>query len=188
MATKQESNAVLYFLEIELSCDALDYTERVAEYVYLQKNEVGKNSQEKGVQLCYPRDLGWKKEISVHLIIAVDREGQRLHRFIERVEQIVRESLEVDFQLVIVHSGKSGLDVERTLQATSLQKYKVEKLNGEFSLTRAINYGVGLVRSSQSIVLTSDVHTDLPADIFENCRKVSSRMMKLILLIVVKLI
>ena len=31
--TVDENNSILYFLEIEFGCDALDYTERVAEYV-----------------------------------------------------------------------------------------------------------------------------------------------------------
>ena len=150
----------------------MDYTERVAEYVYLQNNEEGETTQRKDAQLCYPRGLGWRKEVAVYLIVAVDHEGQRLHRFIEKVEQIFQESLEVEFYLVIVHSEKSGLDIERTLQATSLQKYKIEKLNGKFSWTHAINVGVRLVQDPQSIVLTSDVHIDLPASIFENCRKV----------------
>ena len=146
----------------------MDYTERVAEYVYLQKDIV----QKKDAQLCYPRGLGWKKEAAVHLIIAVDHEGQRLHRFIEKIEQIFEESLEVDFHLVIVHSGKSGLDIDRVLQGTSLQKYKIKQLEGKFSRTRAINSGVKLVEDSQGIVLTSDVHMDLQASIFEDCRKV----------------
>ena len=166
--TVEENDSVLYFLEIELGCDALDYTERVAEYVYLQKDK----EQKKVAQLCYPRGLGWKKEVVVHLIIAVDHEGQRLHRFIEKIEQIFEESLEVDFYLVIVHSGKSGLDIERILQGTSLQKYKIKQLEGEFSGTRAINTGVRLVEDSQGIVLTSDVHMDLQASIFEDGRKV----------------
>jgi len=166
--TVEENNSILYFLEIELSCDALDYTERVAEYVYLQKDK----EQNKDTQLCYPRDLGWRKEAVVHLIIAVDLEGQRLHRFIEKIEQIFEESLEVDFHLVIVHSGKSGLDIERILQGSSLQKYKIKELEGEFSWTRAINSGVRLVEDSQGIVVTSDVHMDLQASIFEDCRKV----------------
>lgn len=146
----------------------MDYTERVAEYVYLQKDKM----QNKDAQLYYPRDLGWKKEAVVHLIIAVDHEGQRLHRFIEKIEQIFEESLEVDLHLVIVHSGKSGLDIERILQGTSLQKYKIKQLEGEFSWTRAINSGVRLVEDSQGIVVTSDVHMYLQASIFEDCRKV----------------
>lgn len=168
--TAEENNSVLYLLEIELDCDALDYTERVVEYVYLQKDIEGESTQ---AQLCYPRGLGWRKEAAVHLILAVNHEGQRLHRFIEKIEQIFEESLEVDFHLVIVHSGKSGLDIERTLQGTSLQKYKIEELTGQFSWTRAINSGVRLVQDPQGIVLTSDVHMDLPASIFEDCRKVS---------------
>lgn len=170
--TRKENNSALYFLEIELGCDALDYTERVAEYVYLQKDKEEKSVRKKDAQLCYPRGLGWKKEAVVHLIIAVDHEGQRLHRFIEKIKQIFEESLEVDFHLVIVHSGKSGLDIERILQGTSLQKYKIEELGGEFSWTRAINSGVRLVDDSQGIVLTTDIHMDLPASIFEDCRKV----------------
>ena len=163
-----ENNYILYFLEIELGCDALDYTERVAEYVSLQKDKL----QKKDAQLCYPRSLGWNKEATVHLIIAVDHEGQRLHRFIEKIEQIFEESLEVDLHLVIMHSGKSVLDIERILQGTSLKKYKIKELEGEFSWTRAINSGVRMVEDSQAIVLTSDVHMDLQASIFEDCRKV----------------
>lgn len=166
--TADENNSILYFLEIELGCDALDYTERVAEYVYLQKDKL----QKKDAQLCYPRSLGWKKEATVHLIIAVDHEGQRLYRFIEKIGQIFEESLEVDLHVVIIHSGKSGLVIERILQGTSLQKYKIKQLEGEFSWTRAINSGVRLVEDSQAIVLTSDVHMDLQASVFEDCRKV----------------
>ena len=166
--TVDENNSILYFLEIEFGCDALDYTERVAEYVYLQKDKL----QKKDTQLCYPRSLGWKKEAIVHLVIAVDHEGQRLHRFIEKIEQIFEESLEVDFHLVIVHSGKSGLDIERILHGTSLRKYNIKELEGKFSSTRAINSAVRMVEDSQAIVLTSDVHMDLQASIFEDCRKV----------------
>lgn len=166
--TVEDNNSVLYLLEIELGCDALDYTERVAEYVFLQRDKM----QEKDAQLFYPRGMGWKKEAAVHVIIAVDREGQRLHRFIEKMEQNFKESLEVDFHLVIVHSGKTGLDIERILHDTSLQKYKIKQLEGKFSWTRAINTGVKLVEDSQGMVLTSDVHMDLQASIFEDCRKV----------------
>ena len=167
-STVEDNNSVLYFLEIELGCDALDYTERVAEYVLLQRDKMQKND----AQLYYPRDMGWKKEAAVHLIIAVDHEGQRLHRFIEKIEQNFKESLEVDFHLVIVHSGKTGLDIEKILHDTPLQNYKIKQLEGEFSWTRAINSGVKLVEDSQGMVLTSDVHMDLQASIFEDCRKV----------------
>ncbi|KAL9965425.1 hypothetical protein ACROYT_G029224 [Oculina patagonica] len=169
--TEEENNSVLYFLGVELGCDALDYTERVAEYVYLQRDQQEQSVTKKAAQLCYPKGLGWRKEVPVHLIIAVDHEGQRLHRFIEKIERIFEDSLEVDFHLVIVHSGKTGLDIERILQGTSLQKYKIKQLDEKFSWTRAVNSGVKLVQDPQSIILTSDVHMDLPASIFEDCRK-----------------
>ena len=178
--TEEENNCVLYFLEVELGCDALDYTERVAEYVYLQQDQKEESAPKKDAQLCYPKGLGWKKEVPVHLILAVDHEGQRLHRFVEKIERIFEDSLEVDFHLIIVHSGKSGLDIERILQGTSLQKYKIKELDGVFSRTRAINSGVSLVQDSQGIVLTSDVHMDLPASIFEDCRKVRCRFLLII--------
>ncbi len=175
--TGEENNSVLYFLEVELGCDALEYTERVAEYVYLQRDQQEKSAPKKTAQLCYPKGLGWRKEVPVHLIIAVDHEGQRMHRFIEKIERIFMDSLEVDFHLVIVHSGKSGLDIERILQGTSLQKYKIKELDGAFSRTRAINSGVNLVQDPQGIVVTSDVHMDLPASIFEDCRKVRGSLL-----------
>lgn len=178
--TGEENNSVLYFFEVELGCDALDYTERVAEYVYLQRDQRDQkegSAPKKAAQLCYPKGLSWKKEVPVHLILAVDHEGQRLHRFIEKIERIFEDSLEVDFHLVIVHSGKTGLDIERILQGTSLQKYKIKELGGDFSWTRAINSGVSLAQDPQGIVVTSDVHMDLPASIFEECRKVGGSLL-----------
>lgn len=166
------NGSALYLLEIELACEALQYTERLIEYIYL-KNDENKNTTGKGSKLCYPRGLGWNKEVEIHLIVAVNHEGQRLHRFIEKLEAIFKESLEVDFQLVIVHSGKSGLDVESILQKSLLQKYVVYELEGKFSRSRAINQGIKLVQDPSHVVLTADVHMDLPASVFDDCRKVS---------------
>lgn len=169
----EASGSALYLLELELGCDALDYTERVTEYVYLKNNDK-EDTQSNVAQLCYPQDLGWKTEAVVHLILAVNHEGQRLHRFIEKLEKIFKESLEVDFRLIIVHFGKSGLDIEKILQGTSIQKHVVLELEEEFSRARAINSGVNLIQDPQHILLTTDVHMDLPASIFHDCRKVSS--------------
>lgn len=179
--TEEENNSILYFLEIELGCDALDYTERVAEYVYLQRDHKDKSAPKTDAKLCYPKGLGWNKEVPVYLILAVNHEGRQLHRFIEKIEHIYEDSLEVDFHLVIVHSGKSGLDGERILQSTSLQKYKIKELDGKFSWTRAINSGVGLVQDPQAIVVTNDVQMDLPASIFEDCRKVEDSLLRSII-------
>ena len=166
------SDSTLYLMELELGTDELDYTERVSEYVYLHNN--GTDGARNIVpQLCYPKGLGWNKEAVVHLILAVNHEGQRLHRFIEKLEKIFKENLEVDFRLVVIHSGKSGLAIERILQGTVLQKYVVYELEGEFSRVRAINYGAKLIQDPHHIALTADVHMDLPASIFEHCRKVS---------------
>lgn len=170
--TGEASGSALYLLELEIGADALDYTERVGEYVYLQNNE--ENAPINNAQLCYPSGLGWNKEAVVHLILAVNHEGQRLHRFIEKIEQIFKESLEVDFRLLVVHFGKSGLDIERILQGSSLQKFQVQELEGTFSWTRAINSGAQSIQDPRHIVLTADVHMDLPASIFEDCRKVNS--------------
>ena len=124
--------------------------------------------------LCYPRDLRWNKEAVVHLILTVNQEGQRLHRFIEKLQQIFKETLEVDFHLLIIHSGKSGIDIGRILLRSLLSKYTVKQYrDGEFSWTRAINYGIKLIRDPGHIVLTTDVHMDLPASIFDDCRKVN---------------
>lgn len=169
---EDEGRFVLYFLELELGCDALDYTERVVEYVLLQ------NHDQNGVlttdaQLCYPRGLDWNKDAVVHLILAVHHEGPRFRRFIEKLEKIFKENLEVYFHLVVVNSGNAGLDIREILGATSLLKYKVEELEGDFSWTRAINYGIRQIQDPGHIILTVDVHMDLPASIFEDCRKVS---------------
>lgn len=169
---EDEGRFVLYFLELELGCDALDYTERVVEYVLLQ------NHDQNGVlttdaQLCYPRGLDWNKDAVVHLILAIHHEGPRFRRFIEKLEKIFKENLEVYFHLVVVNSGNAGLDIREILGATSLLKYEVEKLEGDFSWTRAINYGIRQIQDPGHIILTVDVHMDLPASIFEDCRKVS---------------
>ena len=166
------SDSTLYLMELELGTDELDYTERVSEYVYLHSNGTD-GAQNNVSQLCYPKGLGWNKEAVVHLILAVNHEGQRLHRFIEKLEKIFKENLEVDFRLVVIHSGKSGLGIERILKGTVLQKYVVHELEGEFSWARAINHGAKLIQDPQHIALTADVHMDLPASIFEDCRKVS---------------
>lgn len=166
------SDSTLYLMELELGTDELDYTERVSEYVYLHSNEKD-GAQDNVSRLCYPRGLGWNKAAVVHLILAVNHEGQRLHRFIGRLEKIFKENLEVDFRLVVIHSGKSGLAIERILQGTVLQKHVVHELEGEFSWARAINYGTKLIQHPQHIALTADVHMDLPASVFEDCRKVS---------------
>ena len=166
------NDSVLYLLELEFGTAELDYTERVTEYVYLHNN--GKDGAQNNVpHLCYPSGLGWNKEAVVHLILAVNHEGQRLHRFIEKLETIFKENLEVDFRLVVIHSGKSGLAIERILQGTVLQKYVVHELAEEFTWARAINYGAKLIQDPQHLALTADVHMDLPASIFEDCRKVS---------------
>lgn len=169
---EDEGRFVLYFLELELGCDALDYTERVAEYVLLQNNEL-KSVLTNDAQLCYPRALDWNKDAVVHLILAVNNEGPRFRRFIEKLEKIFKENLEVYFHLVVVNSGNAGLDIREILGATSLLKYKVEELDGDFSWTRSINYGIRQIQDPGHIILTADVHMDLPASVFEDCRKVS---------------
>ena len=162
----------LYILELELAGDGLDYTQRVIEYVYLKNDKDEKASGEVS-QLCYPKVLGWSKEAFLHLIVAVNHEGQRLHRFLEKLERIFEENLEVDFRLVVVHSGKSGIDIESILQESLLQNYIVYELEGEFSWARAINHGIKSIQDPTHVVLTAGVHMDLPASIFEDCRKVS---------------
>ena len=158
-------------MELELGCDALDYPERVVEYVYLQ------NIDQEGISnttptLCYPKGLGWRKEATVHLILSVDNEDQPLCRFIETLDMIIQESLEVDFCLVIVHSCNSGLDVESLLKKSWLQRYQVQKLEGKFSKARAINAAVNLVQNPDDIIFICDVQVVLPPTIFEDCRKV----------------
>lgn len=160
----------LYILELELAGDGLDYTQRVIEYVYLKNDKDEKASGEVS-QLCYPKVLGWSKEAFLHLIVAVNHEGQRLHRFLEKLERIFEENLEVDFRLVVVHSGKSGIDIESILQESLLQNYIVYELEGEFSWARAINHGIKSIQDPTHVVLTAGVHMDLPASIFEDCRK-----------------
>ena len=162
----------LYLLELELDTDGLDYTERIVDYVYVtEKKSNATHFQE---LLCSPRGLQWKDYPVLNLVVVVNTERQWIGRFIERLEEIFEDALEIYMNLIVVDFNKTDHNITAALGQTSIDRHQVLTLEGEFSRSRALNAGMQLVdRYSNGIILTCDVQVDLPPTIFDDVRKVS---------------
>ena len=159
-------NGTVYLMELEFDTDGLEYTERSIEYVHLN------NGQNNAKTLCYPRELAWRTNTFISVIIPVNTERSMLLRFIKRIDEIVERSLEVYTDIIIVYSSKTYINETAAFLSTSVN-HRTLQLNGTFSRSRAVNAGLQLVNRPDSIVLVTDVNIHFPVEMFEETRKVS---------------
>lgn len=164
-----ENHMPLYMMQLEFKVDGLDYKQRVIQYVY----------QVNTTSICQPIHLKWYRDAVINVIIVLKDHEKAIKLFIDRFEQVFEKSLEVDLHIIIVQFGQSAIDIKAHVDNTSLvQRYSVIYMDGLYSRPRGMNRAVSLAKGDHAIILTCDVHTDIPDTLFEDTRTVSYKRLQ----------
>lgn len=80
-----------------------------------------------------------------------------------------------NIHVILLDYGNNGLQIEGALE-TSPVTCSVIKASGPFHQTQAIQRASKIVTDPHSILLSLDVHMQLPSNVFDQVRKVSKNL------------
>jgi hypothetical protein len=160
---KDAGSRFLLELEIEIAVsDGSTSTVHTSEYVYLPKG---------GHTLCHTSNFQWQKNVDVHIVVSVKNLGLWVQHLIHNMEHLYEVTRDEHFELIIVDYQSADLNVEAELKASSLPRWKVISLSGDFSRSGGLQAGIDYVSDPNSIVMTIDMHLTLPPGFVEYTRR-----------------
>eukprot|EP01137_Pigoraptor_chileana_P005860 Opistho-2@49508 len=183
-----ENPGFRFLVELEVRQDGNDKLQRVSQYVYLPDG-ARSNEQYGGSRLCASPDFAWNPHAKVHIVIAVKNQGAWVRHLVADVEQLLRETGDRNFRLILVDFDSVDIDVEAHLAASQLPRdmWHVVKRTGSFERAGGIQSGVDAVTSPDDIVFLCDLHLEMPRTIIENVRRYTVRGRKVYAPAVVRL-
>ena len=155
-----------FLVNLELGLDNTNQSFRLSEHVY-QKMENKK--------LCLPAGFEWNNSATVYFILPVKDQGKWVHHFINQLTDGSLLTGDTNFHVIIADFESKDIDVGKAFN-TSLRssRHTIVSLTGKFFKTLALNKAVQLVPNAHDIILLFDLHIDVPADIMDSVRMVST--------------
>ena len=159
-------NGDRFLLNLELGLDNTDQSFRLSEHVYLKK---GNDT------LCLPEGIKWNNNATVYFILPVMNQGNWVHHFINQLTDASLLTGDTNFHVIIVDFESKDIDMAKAFNTALLKsRHSVVSLPGKFHKTLALNVAAELVPNEHDIIFLFDLHIDVPVDIMDSVRMVST--------------
>ncbi|KAM7003488.1 beta-1,4-N-acetylgalactosaminyltransferase 3 [Tautogolabrus adspersus] len=166
-----------YLLELELK-DVNGNLLRLSHYIYalirhsgLSEDNFNFHQLKPQLVLCNPVGFRWNPTATVHFIVPVKNQARWVQQLISDMEQLFRETGDVNFNLIIADYNSTDMDVRSALQNSKLVRYQYVKLGGSFERSAGLQAGINLIDDDHSIVFLCDLHIHFPPSIIDTIRK-----------------
>ena len=159
-------NGDRFLLNLELGLDNTNQSFRLSEHVYQKK---GNDT------LCLPEGINWNNNATVYFILPVKEQGNWVHHFINQLTDASLLTGDTNFHVIVVDFKSKDIDMGKAFNTSLLSsRHTIVSLTGKFYKTVALNIAAELVPNAHDIVFLFDLHIDVPADIMDSVRVVSS--------------
>ena len=159
-------NGDRFLLNLELGFENTNQSFRLSEHVYQQK---GTDT------LCLPEGINSNNNATVYFILPVKEQGKWVHHFINQLTDASLLTGDTNFHVIVVDFESKDIDMGKAFNTSLLRsKHTIVPLTGKFYKTLALNKAVEQVRNAHDIVFLFDLHIDVPEDIMDHIRMVSS--------------
>ena len=159
-------NGDRFLLNLELGLKDTNQSFRLSEHVYQQK---GNDT------LCLPEGINWNSSAKVYFILPVKDQGNWVHHFINQLTDASSLTNDTNFHVIVVDFESKDIDMAKAFNTTLLSsRHTIISLTGKFYKTLALNKAVELVLNAHDIIFLFDLHIDVPADIMDSIRMVST--------------
>ena len=155
-----------FLVSLELGLDNTDQSFRLSEHVYRKKGHK---------ILCLPVGFIWKNSATVYFILPVKEQGKWVHYFINQLTDASLLTGDTNFHVIIADFESKDIDMAKAFNTSLLSsRHTIVSLTGKFFKTLALNKAVRLVPNAHDIIFLFDLHIDVPADIMDSVRMVST--------------
>ena len=159
-------NGDRFLLDLELGFENTNQSFRLSEHVY---QKMGNDS------LCLPEGIIWNNNATVYFILPVKEQGKWVHHFINQLTDASLLTGDTNFHVIVVDFESKDIDMGKAFNTSLLSsRHTIVSLTGKFYKTVALNIATELVPNAHDIVFLFDLHIDVPADIMDSVRVVSS--------------
>ncbi|XP_068579095.1 beta-1,4-N-acetylgalactosaminyltransferase 3-like [Cebidichthys violaceus] len=165
-----KSKGSRYLLELELK-DVNGQLLRLSRHIYAPIRQNTEPSSQQPLKLCNPVGFQWNPEVTIHIVVAVKNQARWVLQLIADMEQLFRETGDLNFNLIIIDFSSTDLDVEKALENSSLPRHQFLKRSGNFERAAGLQAAVKLIQDDHSIVFLSDLHINFPIFILDTIRK-----------------
>ena len=125
--------------------------------------------------LCLPEGFSWNNSATVYFILPVKDQGKWVHHFINQLTEASLLTGDTNFHVIVVDFKSKDIDMGKAFNTSLLSsRHTIVSLTGKFYKTVALNIAAELVPNAHDIVFLFDLHIDVPADIMDSVRVVSS--------------
>ena len=101
-----------------------------------------------------------------------------MHHFINQLTDASLLTGDSNFHVIVVDFKSKDIDMGKAFNTSLLgSRHTIVSLTGKFYKTVALNIASELVPNAHDIVFLFDLHIDVPADIMDHVRMVSSSCM-----------
>ncbi|XP_047452112.1 beta-1,4-N-acetylgalactosaminyltransferase 3 isoform X2 [Mugil cephalus] len=166
-----------YLLELEVK-DVDGQLLRLSHYIYALNRNLKPNNwdyhSEQSISspvLCNPVGFRWNPTATVHFIVPVKNQGRWVHQLIVDIEELFRETRDINFNLIITDFNSTDMDVRKALEKSSIPRYQYVKMEGNFERAAGLQAGIDLIMDVHSIVFLCDLHLNFPSSIIDSIRK-----------------
>jgi len=155
-----------FLVSLELGLDNTNQSFRLSEHVYRKKGN--KN-------LCLPKDFIWNNSATVYFILPVKDQGKWVHHFINQLTDASLLTSDTNFHVIVADFESKDIDMDKAFNTSLLSsRHTIVSLTGKFFKTLALNKAVQLVPNAHDIIFLFDLHIDVPANIMDSVRMVST--------------
>ena len=155
-----------FLVNLELGLDDTNQSFRLSEHVF---QKMGSK------QLCLPEGFLWNNSATVYFILPVKDQGKWVHHFINQLTEASLLTGDTNFHVIIADFQSKDIDMGKAFNTSLLSsRHTIVPLTGKFFKTLALNKAVQLVPDVHDIILLFDLHIDVPADIMDSVRIVST--------------
>ena len=155
-----------FLVNLELGLENTNQSFRLSEHVYRKK---------RNRNLCLPKDFIWNNSATVYFILPVKDQGKWVHHFINQLTDASLLTGDTNFHVIIADFESKDIEMDKAFNTSLLSsRHTIVPLTGKFFKTLALNRAVQLVSNASDIILLFDLHIDVPADIMDSVRMVST--------------
>ena len=159
-------NGSRFLLNLELGLNSNNQSFRLSEHVYQKK---GNDT------LCLPGGITWNSSATVYFILPVKDQGNWVHHFINQLTEASLSTGDTNFHVIIIDFESKDVDIGKVFNTSLLsRRHTIVSLTGKFYKTLALNQAAELVPNAHDIIFLFDLHIDVPTDIMDSVRMVST--------------